>query len=270
MFKTTMMLVATVCLLAAQADAGTIANWKAFSSTGTNSGLSTDSPTFGDASTADDGVGKFAGRFGTTGSPETVTLAAGETLTVTGSVTLTGGNDGPSIRFALLNDGGQFALDDNTNWTSGYLHKTATTGESDAGLYQSRTNGDFMSTGGDASQLVSVFDTASGSWDTDSSAAFDFSFAITRDSATMLSMVLTVSGGDGGRVETLSGTFTPPSADYFTYTVFGWQNSGSTDITRADFSGVEYNVTSSVIPTPAALPAGLLALAMVAARRRRR
>lgn len=128
---------------------GPIANWKVlFAASPLTVGgveaidLVPASPVFGGSALAMDGIG-VAGRFGTQANAESVTLAVGDTLTVSAAVTLTGGNDvNNHDRFAVLNDGGQFTADRPENWGGGWLHSVGNS------LYQASTGpaANFMST----------------------------------------------------------------------------------------------------------------------------
>ena len=148
----------SLAISAAICPAEPIANWKVmFTATSglasSTSGLDTDSPVFGDGSAEDmDGVG-VAGRFGTLATPESVTLEVGQTLTVTATVTFTGGvtSGGSAYRFAVLEDGGKFDVPSPDNWAGGWLHlvNTASSGE----LFRARTDGNYMSNQGDALDL---------------------------------------------------------------------------------------------------------------------
>ena len=248
------------------AGAATVANWKEFNTNAAVvpiSDANTDSPVFGDGVTPNSAQAAWiAGQFGTTGSPGSVTLAVGDTLTVSGGLTLTGGtNNSGQFRFGVFNDGGQFAADSGSNWTGGWLHVIGTGGASD--LFQARTNGAFISTGANAVDLNSVV-TRSGAFDGDSATPFSFSMTITRDSATTLDVVSLITGGDGGYSEQyVEDDITTAN---FTYTAAGLLFGGSAGLEEASFSGVQYEVTS--VPEPSTALLGLAGLLIGFARRR--
>ena len=220
-----------------------IANWKEFNPNLTVVPITdagTNSPTFGDGITENSSqMAWVAGRFGTVAAPASVTLAVGETLTVTGSVVLTGGsNANNQFRFGLFNDGGKFALDDGNEWTGGWQHVIGTQGPSD--LWQGRTDGVFISTLGNAVDLDSE-KTLTGLFDGDSVEPFNFLFSITRDSETTIDIVSLIEGGDGDLSEGFDKEDIETSL--FTYTSMGWLFGGSSGVEEVDFSDVEYSVT---------------------------
>ena len=168
-----------------------------------------------------------------------VTLAVGETLTVSGSVVLTGGsNNSNQFRFGIFNDSGQFAFDDASGWAGGWLHSSGVVASSD--LYQGRTDGPFISTAGNAAATSSVR-TRSGAFDGDSVTPFSFSMSITWDSATTIDVVSLFTGGDGG----LSEEYVREDIEttLFTYTSHGWLFGGASGVEQVVFSNVEYSVT---------------------------
>jgi hypothetical protein len=251
---------------ASLSQAATIANWNEFNPNAAVvpiTGAATDSPTFGDGTTTNSAQQAWiGGQFGTTGSPASATLAIGETLTVSGLVVLTGGtNNSNQVRFGVFDDGGQFSAGDGSNWTGGWLHSIGTTTSSD--LFRGRTDGPFISTGGDALDLNSVI-TRTGTFDGDSTAPFSFSMAITRDSATTIDVTSLITGGDGGLSEQY--VESDITTGVFTYSAVGLLFGGSSGIEQAQFSGVQYNV----IPEPSGSVLGILGLAALASRRRRR
>lgn len=223
------------------ASAATIANWKALSTPPPDglAGLNTDSPTFGDGTAEDADALVGAGLFGTDADPATVTLSVGETLTVTGTLNLTGGNSS-LYRFGVLNDGGQFALDDRTNWDGGWIHSI------DDDLFRARTDGSFASVGGNAEDLNAAQSTA-GSFNGDSTLDYTFSMSITRDSATTVNVVSSIIGGDNSfSQEYIANDIT---TDQFTYNAFGFFFSNDADLDQAAFTNVQYNT----IPEPSSI-----------------
>lgn len=220
-----------------------IANWKEFNPNLTIvpvTDAGTNSPIFGDGVTENSSqMAWVAGRFGTVEAPASVTLAVGETLTVTGSVVMTGGtNNNNQFRFGLFDDGGKFALDDGSNWTGGWLHSIGTVATAD--LWLGRTDGPFISTAGNAVDLDSV-KTLTGIFDGDSVEAFTFMMSITRDSETTIDIISLIEGGDGDLSEGFDREDIETSL--FTYTSMGWLFGGSSGVEEVDFSDVEYSVT---------------------------
>ena len=227
------------------APAEPVANWKEFNPNAAVVPIEdagTGSPTFGDGVTANSSQMAWIGaRFGEVGAPVSVTLAAGETLTVSGSVVLTGGtNNSNQFRFGIFNDAGQFALDDGDNWAGGWLHSSGVAATSD--LYQGRTDGPFISSAGNALQMNAT-KTRTGSFDGDSVTPFTFMMSITRDSATTVDIVSQFAGGDGDWSEEL--VLEDVTTSIFTYTAHGWLFGGSSGVEQVAFSDVEYSVTGA-------------------------
>lgn len=240
----------SVLFVTCSAFATPVTNWTAFDSQ-TVSGAATNSPTVGDG-TDNSAAGHFAGLFNSS-----VTLAVGETLTVSGNLVLTGGtNDGDAVRWGIQNDGGQFALGDKANWSGGWLHPVG------IDLFQARTNGNFGSTGGNAADL-DASKTGSGTYDGDSVASFAWSMSITRDTATTVDIVSSFGGGDGSLVQVY--TANDVTTSIFTYTATTWNFSSDGSFDQVAFS----NVDVSVIPEPASLALfGLGGLLMIGRGRR--
>jgi hypothetical protein len=251
--------------------AGTIANWKVFAAdqnagnTPATSNMNTDSPTIGDGTNGDildDADGAYVGgRFGTVGTPLSVTLAVGETLTVSGSVTLSGGvgTNLSELRFGVFNAGTDF--NSSSTWSDGGFVVRA-----DNGWWNARTNGAFVSTGGDAANITNLSEAneTSGTIDYDSpTAAYDWSLSVTRDSLGTVDLSASIAGGDGS----FSGTYSvnDVTTDKFTFDALGILFGNQINLAQGDFSGVQYNV----VPEPGSL--ALLGLGgLLVARRRRR
>lgn len=221
-----------------------IANWKELNPNAIVVPITdarTNSPIFGDGVTENSSqMAWIAGRFGTVEAPALVNLTVGETLTVKGSVVMTGGtSNNNQFRFGLFNDGGKFALDEGSNWVGGWLHSIGDVESSD--LWQGRTDGPFISTYGDAIDLDSV-KTLTGLFDGDSAEAFTFMMSITRDSESTIDIISLIEGGDGDLSERFEKEDIQTSM--FTYSSMGWLFGGSSGVERVDFLDVEYSVTS--------------------------
>ena len=215
----------------------------------------TNSPTVGDGTGASASATIFGSLFGTSGAPASVTLAVGQTLTVSGQLVLTGGGGGDTqYRFGVFNDGGNFAS--NANYAGGYFHNVS------SNIFSAGTDsGSPLSTNGNAAGQ-SATDVRSGSFDKDSTTAFTYSLAITRDSASTVDIVSNLSGGDGNFSETF--TANNRTTTNFTYNSHVWLFGGSSNLNQGSFSNVEFNV----VPEPSALT--LAAIGLVGIFRRRR
>lgn len=240
---------------------GEIANWKTFDATPTNSDMTTDSPTIGDGSTDNANGVSVGGLFGTVATPATVTLAVGETLTVSGSVTFTGGSDRTDqIRFAIFDDNGGFGSDSST-WTGGGFMMRI-----DNGFYNGRTDGIFGSSAANASRISPSNGstiTTSGTYEGDSVDPYTFSLSITRDTSTTVDLLGEFSGGPNPFSITVADNDVASTQD--TYTAFGVLLGGSSALDQASFS----NVSFAVIPEPSSLALlGLTGVALLLFRRK--
>lgn len=250
-------------LLMATAPAATIANWKVLVAAPAGSpvaGATTDSPVFGGGANQMDAA-QVAGRFGTVGTPASVSLLVGETLTVSATITLTGGTDlNNNYRFGVFNDGGQFAANSVSNWTGGWLHSIGN------GVYQASTGASFVSTSGtsgnNAAVLTATSSTTTGALDGDSVATYFWTLSITRDSATTVDLSAGFTGGDGVYVN--SYTVDNLATSLFTYTAVGILTSGNTDLDGLTLSGAQY----SVVPEPSGVLLGCLGFLCLIRRRR--
>ena len=239
--------------------AATIANWQEVNAGSTNSGMNTDSPTIGDGSANDADNAFVGGQFGTVGSPESVTLAIGETLTVSGSVVLTGGaaaSNPDQFRIAVGDDGGQLALGSLAGWNSGWMF------EPTDDIFQGRTDDVIISAFGNAVALGATVTDTGGAWSANSTVAYDFSFSITRDSATTVDLFSSVTGGDNA--VNLTGTVDNVTTSAFTYTAVAFLFGNNMDLDQGSFSNVQY----SVIPEPSALVLGALGSLLILRRKR--
>lgn len=251
-----------------------IADWKVLFSAGPtpiNSGENTNSPQFGDDTAGQmDGIG-VAGLFGPNGSPESVMLSVGQTLTVTANVTLTGGVQGSNsaYRFAVQNDGGQFAANDPDNWAGGWMHTLGLSNGSNSALYGTNTGGNYMSTSnvsGNNSVNLGAGNSTSGTFSADTATPYTWTMSITRDSATTVDIVSSFIGGPSSFSQTM--TASDVTTSNFTYTAVGIQTTGQSDLDQLTLSNVQF----AVVPEPStgiALLGGLGAAAWLCRRRAR-
>jgi hypothetical protein len=248
------------------ANAATIANWKEMNPalSGTNSGMNTNSPTIGNgtAENADDAW--VAGRFGTVASPESVTLSVGQTLTVSGSVTFTGGLSGTAtqlnqFRFGVFDGGADFASD-TTTWANGGWINTPT--GSNAGIYQAATTSNFLTNNTNAVLLTSTTDTTNGNaFNADSTTPYNWSFTITRDSLTTVDLAASLTGGLNA--VNFARTVDNRTTTLFTYSTVGLLFGGGMNLDQGALSNVQYNV----IPEPRTALLGGLGMLVLLRRR---
>lgn len=247
--------------LGSSLNAGLITDWKEFLGTIPTSGMDTANPVFGDGTESSAESATIAGQF------RTVNLGIGDTITYSGSTILTGGSDhdGGQYRFGIFNDGGQFAADSGNFWTGGWMHiVSGRDGGGDpnfGGLYRGRTNGGFLSGGGDAAD-VGATRVTSGVLEGDSTNPFVWSMLLTRSSATTIDIFSSIAGGDGNFSETMS--INGVTTSNFTFTAGGWLFGGISELDQGSFS----NVSFSAVPEPSS--ALLFGLASVGFFRRRR
>ncbi len=209
--------------------------------------MDSDSPTIGDgtANNADDAW--VAGRFGTVATPADVTLAIGETLTVSGSLILTGGLGVDSnLRFGVFDESGQFASGGTTWSNGGWLLRAGA--NPDDGWHKARTNGAFVSTNPNAAIITPRTNTnTGGALDGDSTIAYDWSISVTRDSATTVDLFGSIAGGDNAYNQTY--TANDIATSLFTYNAVGLLFGASLDVDQAVLSGVQYTVVPSGPPS---------------------
>ena len=249
------------------AHAATIANWKEMNPNAavpTNSGMNTNSPTIGNgtANNADDAW--VAGRFGTVASPESVTLAVGETLTVSGSVTFTGGDTLASqFRFGVFDGGADFAAD-NTTWANGGWLYVAP-GTAPVGLLQAATNNLFLTNNtstSDVFKLTPSTDTNSGAFNGNSTTPYNWSFTITRDSLTTVDLSALLTGGSSP--VNFASSVNNQTTSLFTYSTVGLLFGNGLNLDQGALSNVQYNV----IPEPRTALLGGLGMLVLLRRRR--
>ena len=210
-----------------------IANWKSLDATPVAlTGANTVNPIFGDGNDSSAQQATITSLFGTVTSPAAVSLNIGESLTVTAMLTLSGGVDGINqYRFGIFNDGGQFLADDRNNWTGGFLHSIGNV------IFQARTDGAFVSTGGNATALSAVGD-IEGTFNPDSTEPYLLSMTISRDSSTTVDILSRISGGDGAYSQELLLENHP--TDLFTFTAFGFLAGGNTSLDQGSLADVSF------------------------------
>ena len=169
-----------------------------------------------------------------------MTLSIGETLTVSGSVVLTGGGAANNqFRFGIFNDGGAFDAGSGSAWTGGWMHTIFND------LWQGRTDGAYISSAGNAVALNSTR-TRSGTFTGNSATAYSFSMSITRDSETTVDITSSCIGGDLAFSEVLVAEDVPTTL--FTYTACGWLLGGTSAVEQAIFSDVAFSVDGGTEP----------------------
>ncbi|MGB6220741.1 hypothetical protein [Haloferula sp.] len=215
---------------------GTISKWNIARDSpagSVNTDLNTSSPTFGDGSTDNVNEAFVTGEFG-----ETVSLAVGETLRVSLGITFTGGSSiNPNqYRFVV----GDYGTTADQSWVGGWNFVP------DQNLYQARTNGNVQSTNPNAQSLVATAVT-SGTFNADSTAAYAYTFSITRDSATTVDLSGRLVGGDG----TFDLTYTKENqaTSLFDYNGMGILFGGFSELDQATVSNAQYSVLPSAGPS---------------------
>ena len=251
---------------AATCPASPIANWKVmFDPNAKNpatTGLNTDSPVFGGTDPVNqmDAIA-VASLFGTASSPASVTLAVGESLTVSATITLTGGVSGvDAYRFAVLNDAGKFSVPSSDNWGGGWVHVISYSSSGE--MFQAKTNGNYMSTTSNAVDLNAEKAYAGGALSADSATPYLWTMSITRDSETTVDLVSSFVGGPNDYSMTY--TSNDVATSLFTYNSVGIQATSFSDLDQLSVSGAQF----SVVPEPSAALLG--GLGMLALLRRRR
>lgn len=244
--------------------AAPISNWKELNAGSTNSGMNTNSPTIGDGTADDASDAWVAGRFGTVATPASVTLAVGETLTVSGSVVMTGGtNAANNFRVGVFDESGQFASGGTTWANGGWIFRAG-----DNGLYQARTNNVFVSTNPNAVDIPDTVSNTGGGFTADSTAAYNWSLSVTRATATTADPFGSLTGGDNSFSETYSINGVDATASgansTFSFNAVGLLFGGTMQTDQAELSNVQYTV---VPESSAALLIGLGGLALLRRRK---
>ncbi|NWK57597.1 hypothetical protein HW115_18405 [Verrucomicrobiaceae bacterium N1E253] len=222
-------------------ESSPISHWKTWNNiTTVSSDLNTEHPTFGDGS-ADNADGLwYAGKFDTP-----VTLEVGEMLTVSATINLTGGVDAGhgDFRLGVYNDGGQFDATPSSgeNWSAGYFIVPGSE------LYQMRTNGAFISTGGDAVDL-NADKTNEGVFRGSHTEDYIYSMSITRDSATSVDIVSRLTRNESAYEQVY--TKNNLTTSNFTFTTMGGSFGGSLNLDQATYSNARYQVSSAPEPEP--------------------
>lgn len=260
--RTSFAVIVTLLFPVLPVHSAVIANWKMLSGTAVNSGLDTDSPIIGNGTTNNADNAWLAARLGTVTTPAAVTLAVGETLTVSGSVVLTGGDD---LRREGFRVGVFDAVTEFENGTTTFANGGWLMVPSSNGIFQARTDGAFISNLGNAVSLGGTAspNTAPATFVGDSTTPFTWSFSITRATTTTVDLAGAFAGGDGNYGYAMSNPGVTTSL--FTYNVIGLLLSNDLNMDQASFSDTQF----SVIPEPtSALLIGLSAGVGLLRRRR--
>lgn len=199
---------------------------------------------------ATNGDAGFVGSTATTSSPVTtsadadtvaggfapVTLAVGESLTLTGSVVITGnsgGIPGNQFRWGLFNAPGTPVNGAGSNYV-GVWAAAPSTGNADLVTANGSTTNPFS---GSASTVVSSAGDVGGQVP-QFGEELSFSLTVTRLSTTQISTEASLSNGSDFLIE-WPATFAPASPANFTYNAAAFLLGGTTDATQAAFANVE-------------------------------
>lgn len=246
-----LLLTSCVMLSCGAASAATLSTWTA-SKTITNA--TTASPTLGDNTNGGASAIMYAS------FPTIILTNVGDTLTLSGSFTLTGGVTGQeqAIRFGLFDNNGSTTA---MNWR-GYLGTNRTAANNASSIFEraNQTSGDFLGTTSAGAFLTGTTGSSTGT--PPASGTFTFSETITK-TATGVSMSFSLTEL-GGFSWTAANTDTTPNAGVspIEYDRVGIGFSGNYSADQAVFSNI------TVVPEPAAAVLG--GLGMLALLRRRR
>jgi len=240
-------------------NAAAIDSWVvAKNSTTTNTGLNTDSPTFGDGTTDDADDIFVVGEFG-----ETVSLAVGDTLTASYDITFTGGDSGllDQYRFVL----GEYTdSSDDAAWNGGWNFVLG------GDIWDARTDGNVQSTNGNASDLGATKAT-SGTFSGDSLAAYTYTMSVTLATSSTVDLEVSLVGGDGNYDSTFTKTGQSTTGTNFSgtnYNGVGLLMGNGANVDQASFSGAEFTYVPVPEPSTTLGLVSLVALGLVARRRR--
>ncbi|HKK18546.1 MAG TPA: hypothetical protein VJ952_07675, partial [Opitutales bacterium] len=217
-------------------NAAAIDSWVVAKNSTTTSGLLTDSPTFGDGTTDDADDIFVVGEFG-----ETVSLAVGDTLTVSYDVTFSGGtNSSFEYRFVL----GEYTnSSDDAAWNGGWNFLPGDD------IYDARTDGNIQSKSSNAAPLGAT-ESTSGSFSGDSTAAYTYTMTVTLTSSTTVDLEASLVGGDSSYDSTFTLTgATIPTDNGFSgtnYNGVGLLMGNGANMDQASISGAEF----TYVPVP--------------------
>jgi len=265
--KTAMMTAMLAC--AGSLHAGEIANW------GTDlvnptSGLTTNDPVFGNG-VLDQGAEAFRAwsKFGPNASPDSVSLAVGQTLTVTSGFRYTGGaTNANAIRFLVGNTG---TSTNNTVWAGGWTLSGVSLFSSNTNDGTGGTNTDVLSTlntGGGNAAIVGT-SVAVGTAALTADRIYNFTMSITRDSGGTVDIVASLITDNfdviGPVGYSIQFTVNDVATSLFTYNALAFQVTGQANTELVEVLDAQYNVT----PEPSSLALIGLGGLMVARRRRK-
>jgi len=191
----------------------------------------------------------------------TVTLADGEALTLTGSITLTGSAGGNQFRFGLF-DGDNPVTTGNG---SGFVGFNADAPSSATGGLKFGDGTAANPFSGGASTTITSMSNPGGA--APAGIALDYSLTITRDGANLDVEASISNTGGGGTWSSTSGVFEDYATTQYTYDSVAFLMGGSIGGTTASYSNV--TVTYNNIPEPATGLLSGLALFILLQRRRK-
>ncbi len=225
----------------------------------------TNSPKAGDATAGSDNADN-ASLGGTWGS--TISLAEGETLNLSGTVTFTDSTfTDAAWRVGLYDDDGNQSGASDGGITIIAQDSNVGIANSGASFHEGRTDGFWMSTGGNSDDFdSSVQETApSGSWT--SGTTYDWSLSIVRTGVTSATTTFNVTGGGGFSTDASGSDSTHVLAsDFDNIDTVGILFANSTNLDFAELG----NIQISVVPEPSSLLLliGCFSLLLMGRRRR--